>query len=58
MPFLNRHFGLELSLRIDKRGYHPRGGGQIVVLVPPVQGSIPSFTLNHRGAVVSIFFFE
>jgi RNA 3'-terminal phosphate cyclase (ATP) len=53
-PFLRKHFGLELGLDIQRRGYFPRGGGQVVCSVHPITGPLRSVTLVDRGTVLSV----
>ncbi|KZO98161.1 RNA 3'-terminal phosphate cyclase [Calocera viscosa TUFC12733] len=54
LPFLNHHFGLEVQLDIKRRGYWPKGGGELYVSVPSIQGKLPAITLKDCGNVVSI----
>jgi len=54
LPFLRRHFGLQPTLHVQKRGYFPRGGGEVLCSVPPVCGPLPSVTLTDRGSITSI----
>lgn len=54
LPFLRRHFSLEPTLDVQKRGYFPRGGGKVFCSVPPVPGPLPSVTLTDRGSIMSI----
>jgi RNA 3'-terminal phosphate cyclase (ATP) len=46
LPFLKRHLGLDISLDIRKRGYFPKGGGELHVRVPSIRGPLPSFDLT------------
>ncbi|KAI8998900.1 RNA 3'-terminal phosphate cyclase [Trametes punicea] len=55
LPFIRRHFGVQLSLNIVKRGYYPKGGGEVHVSVPPVRGPLPAVTLIERGPVKAVF---
>ncbi|EDR11018.1 uncharacterized protein LACBIDRAFT_316113 [Laccaria bicolor S238N-H82] len=57
LPFLKRHFGLggeSILLDIRKRGYFPKGGGEVSVRVTPTQDKLKSVTLLERGGVKSI----
>lgn len=54
LPFLRRQFQLEPNLDIQRRGYYPRGGGQIVLSMPCITGPLPSVTLISRGDVTVI----
>ncbi|KAJ2937059.1 hypothetical protein H1R20_g43, partial [Candolleomyces eurysporus] len=59
IPFLETHFGLKegsIVLDINKRGYFPKGGGEIVTTVRPLaQGQkLKSFSLLERGKIKSI----
>lgn len=51
LPFCRRAFGVEADLHIARRGYYPRGGGRLDVLVRPVAGPLTPVTLLERGAV-------
>ncbi|KAG8886694.1 hypothetical protein FRB98_001098 [Tulasnella sp. 332] len=54
-PFLSRRFGIHLTLDIRRRGYFPRGGGEIFVTIPPMTSpTIPAITLTNRGPVTRI----
>lgn len=57
LPFLKRHFGLDgesILLDIRKRGYFPKGGGEVSVRVTPIQDKLKSVMLLERGGVKSI----
>ncbi|TCD63887.1 hypothetical protein EIP91_004796 [Steccherinum ochraceum] len=53
-PFLRRHFGLDPTLTVRKRGYYPKGGGEVHFTIPTVPGPLPAFTLTDREEVVKI----
>ncbi|TBU50133.1 RNA 3'-terminal phosphate cyclase [Dichomitus squalens] len=55
LPFIQKHFGLEPTLQVVKRGYYPRGGGQVHVSIPPVAGPLPSVTLTDRGEIKRVY---
>ncbi|KZP29915.1 RNA 3'-terminal phosphate cyclase [Athelia psychrophila] len=56
LPFLRAHFGIpsELALLVKKRGYFPRGGGEVCCSIPPIGGPLPAMTLVVRGEVIAI----
>ncbi|KAI0781224.1 RNA 3'-terminal phosphate cyclase [Trametes elegans] len=54
LPFLRAHFGLQPTLNIVKRGYYPKGGGEVHVSIPPVRGPLPAVTLTERGGVRAV----
>ena len=54
LPFIRKHFGLAPALEVVKRGYYPKGGGEVRVVLPAVPGPIPSVTLTHRGEVTAV----
>ena len=54
LPFLRTHFNLAPTLEIVKRGYYPKGGGEVRVSVPSVPGPLPAVTLTARGQVVAV----
>lgn len=54
LPFIQRHFGVEnISLDINKRGYYPKGGGEVVVNAVPFgpEKKLRGFSLMERGKV-------
>lgn len=51
LPFLRTHFRLDPQLQIVKRGYYPKGGGEVHLSIPPVTTPIPPVTLTARGKV-------
>jgi RNA 3'-terminal phosphate cyclase (ATP) len=53
-PFIQRHFNIQATLEVRKRGYFPRGGGEVLVSVIPLTSSLPAVTLTSRGAVTRI----
>ena len=57
LPFIRKHSGLEnCSLGIKKRGYFPKGGGEVELSVIPLSGGqkLRSFSLMNPGRVKSI----
>ncbi len=54
LPFVRKHFGIDATLEIKRRGYFPKGGGEVHVQVSPVADKIRAFTLVERGSVKTI----
>lgn len=54
LPFVAKHFGIKAELGIKKRGYFPKGGGEIVLNVTATDECLSSFTLLERGQVKKI----
>jgi RNA 3'-terminal phosphate cyclase (ATP) len=55
LRFFERFFpGPEIRLQTKKRGYFPKGGGEIFVEVKPTTGKLPPITLLERGRVLRI----
>jgi len=54
LPFLRRHFGLGVTLNVQRRGYFPKGGGAVFCAVDPRPGILPPVHLVDRGAVLAI----
>ncbi|KAJ7929341.1 RNA 3'-terminal phosphate cyclase domain-containing protein [Mycena leptocephala] len=56
LPFATRHFGLKVDVDVRKRGYFPKGGGEVHVTVfPGVDGAkLTSASVLERGAVTRI----
>ena len=55
LPFLQRHFGLDnnVDIHLKKRGYFPKGGGEVDLRVIPLCGdrTLRSFSLLDPGKV-------
>ena len=45
--------GVQAELSIGRRGYYPRGGGEVRLVLPPVERLMP-FAVAERGAVAQI----
>jgi RNA 3'-terminal phosphate cyclase (ATP) len=46
LPFLRQHLGLNPTLEVRKRGFFPRGGGELFLRIPVVRGPLPAFDLT------------
>ena len=51
--FLQR-MGLDMDVRLIKRGHYPRGGGVVKVTVPNPPGRLRGITIDRRGRVLRI----
>ncbi|KAJ6500380.1 RNA 3'-terminal phosphate cyclase domain-containing protein [Mycena sanguinolenta] len=56
LPFARRHFGLKVEVDVRRRGYFPKGGGEVNVTVfPGVDGAkLTAASVLERGAVTRI----
>ncbi|KAJ6547184.1 RNA 3'-terminal phosphate cyclase domain-containing protein [Mycena capillaripes] len=56
LPFATRHFGLKVDVDVRRRGYFPKGGGEVHVTVSPgVDGAkLTAASVLERGAVTRI----
>lgn len=60
LPFVRRHFGLDgVDLEIRKRGYFPKGGGEVTVTVSPFfeggpRARLKGITLINRGRIILV----
>lgn len=54
LPFLRRHFGLQPQITIHKRGYYPKGGGEVQFSLLTIQGPLPAVDLTERGPIKSV----
>lgn len=57
VPFLKRHFGIDCGLEISlkKRGYYPRGGGELLVSIPSrIEPLKPIQLSTEQGRLIRI----
>ncbi|KAK7023839.1 RNA 3'-terminal phosphate cyclase [Favolaschia claudopus] len=55
LPFARRHFGLKVDVEVRRRGYFPKGGGEVHVTVfPGVDAKLTAASVLERGAVTRI----
>ncbi|GJJ12469.1 hypothetical protein Clacol_006711 [Clathrus columnatus] len=54
LPFLHSQFGIDIHLEVQRRGYWPKGGGDVSVIIPSIPDTIPAINLTTRGPVVSV----
>jgi RNA 3'-terminal phosphate cyclase (ATP) len=56
LPFIAKHFGIQTRLRIKKRGYWPKGGGEVHVDIPirEMGKPLPFVQITSRGNITSI----
>jgi RNA 3'-terminal phosphate cyclase (ATP) len=54
LPFLKRLWDIDIDLKIQKRGYWPKGGGEIQVAIPALTRSLAPINLTERGKVIAI----
>jgi RNA 3'-terminal phosphate cyclase (ATP) len=46
LSFLRKHLGLQPTLEIRKRGFYPKGGGELFMRIPTVSGPLKAFNLT------------
>ena len=54
LPFIRRHFSVDVELQITRRGYYPKGGGEVSVTVHSKKEPLPAISVLDRGTVTSI----
>lgn len=54
-PLLQRLMGIKMRIKCHKRGFYPRGGGEVSLQISPIAKYIPSFTLLERGQFIRVF---
>lgn len=54
LPFLRSHFGINVTLDVRRRGYWPKGGGEVLATISGVSHTISPLNLTTRGAITSI----
>ncbi|KAJ6513780.1 RNA 3'-terminal phosphate cyclase domain-containing protein [Mycena vitilis] len=55
LPFVSRHFGVRVDVDLRKRGYFPKGGGEVHVTFPGLDGAdLTAASVLERGAVTRI----
>jgi len=53
MPIAHKHLGLDVEYNVVRRGYYPKGRGEVVMTAKPIE-SIPAFHMVDKGTVVSV----
>ena len=53
LPFLQRHFRIECTLDIRKRGFSSYGGGEAFVTIQPLEHPLKCISLLDRGQITS-----
>ncbi|KIJ29887.1 hypothetical protein M422DRAFT_187819 [Sphaerobolus stellatus SS14] len=53
-PFIRRHFNIDPHIYVKRRGYYPKGGGEVTVIVPHASGPLLALNLTSRGAVTAV----
>jgi len=54
LPFLKRHWGIDINLKVKKRGYWPKGGGEVQITIPTLSKRLTPIQLTDRGKVSAI----
>jgi RNA 3'-terminal phosphate cyclase (ATP) len=54
LPFIRKHFSVNVELTITRRGYYPKGGGEVNVTVHSRKEPLPSIVVVERGTVTSV----
>ncbi|MEM2025150.1 MAG: RNA 3'-terminal phosphate cyclase, partial [Desulfurococcaceae archaeon] len=49
-----KHLGINVDIKLHRRGHYPRGGGLVELNVAPVEGPIKSIDLVSRGKPVNL----
>lgn len=50
-PMLRKHFKVDFNLVLKRRGFFPRGGGEVLLTTFPAKTPLPPIILLERGAV-------
>ena len=50
-----KHFGVELEIKLERRGHYPRGGGVVELLVKPVKAPLNPVDIVSRGKPVGLY---
>ena len=51
LPFLKKHFGIESTLEIRKRGFSSHGGGELFLTVDPLEHTLKCINIRERGDI-------
>jgi RNA 3'-terminal phosphate cyclase (ATP) len=54
LPFMRQHFGINVDIELIRRGYYPKGGGEVLAKIHPVTKPLPAISVLDRGEVISI----
>lgn len=46
--------GIEFEIDVERRGFYPRGGGQVSLSTKPVDGQLKPLVVEERGKVTSV----
>ena len=53
LHFLQRHFGINCTLDIRKRGFSSYGGGEAFATIQPLEHPLKTISLRERGQITS-----
>jgi RNA 3'-terminal phosphate cyclase (ATP) len=51
LPFLKKHFGVESTLEIRKRGFSSHGGGELFLTIDPLEDQLKCINIRERGDI-------
>ncbi|KAK7049216.1 hypothetical protein VNI00_005817 [Paramarasmius palmivorus] len=54
LPFVRKNFGISVEMVFKRRGYYPKGGGEVHVRTETISGPLPGVSMLERGRVRSI----
>jgi RNA 3'-terminal phosphate cyclase (ATP) len=54
IPTLKQKIGIDIKLDLIRRGFYPRGGGELRLHVTPIEDHLNPICLVERGQLVSL----
>ena len=54
LPIAARHTGFSASIRVVKRGFFPKGGGEVVLTTEPLTAPLRPIRLEDKGTVKAV----
>lgn len=54
IPILKENIGIDIELNLIRRGFYPKGGGELQLHVTPIKDHLNPICLMDRGQLVSL----
>lgn len=54
LPLLRSALGVRAEVELVRRGFYPKGGGELLLSAQPLEAPLPPLLLEERGALLSV----